>query len=57
MTNAQGRVVVSFPNVYRLDETIDQKLSIGRCIVEARFVSMWAMFLFDLAVRCFGGIV
>jgi cycloeucalenol cycloisomerase len=49
--------IVSFPNVYRLDETVDQKWSIGRCIVEASFVSMWAMFLLDLAVLIFGGIV
>jgi cycloeucalenol cycloisomerase len=49
--------VISFPNVYRLDETVAQTWSLRRCVVEASFVGMWAMFLLDLAVLCFGGIV
>jgi cycloeucalenol cycloisomerase len=49
--------LVSFPNVFRLDETVDQKWTITRCIVEASFVSMVTLFLIDMWVRFHGPIV
>jgi cycloeucalenol cycloisomerase len=49
--------LVSFPNVFRLDETVDQKWSITRCVVEASFVSMVTLFLIDMWVRIHGPIV
>ena len=49
--------LVSFPNVYRLDETLDQKWTIKRCIIEASFVSMVSLFLIDTWVRIYGSIV
>jgi cycloeucalenol cycloisomerase len=49
--------LVSFPNVFRLDETVGQKWTITRTIVEASFVSMVTLFLIDMWVRLHGPIV
>jgi cycloeucalenol cycloisomerase len=49
--------LVSFPNVFRLDETVDQKWTITRCIVEASFVSMLTLFLIDLWAQIHGPLV
>jgi cycloeucalenol cycloisomerase len=40
--------IVSFPNVFRLDERADDTWTIRRTIVEACFVSMVTLFLLDL---------
>jgi cycloeucalenol cycloisomerase len=41
--------IVSFPNVFRLDEEPDApKWSLSRCVIEASFVSMTVMLLLDL---------
>jgi cycloeucalenol cycloisomerase len=49
--------LVSFPNVFRLDETVENRWTITRCIVEASFVSMVTLFLIDMWVRFHGPIV
>ena len=49
--------LVSFPNLFRLDETADQKWTIRRSIVEASFVSMVTLFVIDTWVRIHGPIV
>lgn len=50
--------VVSFPNVYRLDEDPSQpRWSLSRCVVEASFVSMVVLLLLDLAAAWAGAIV
>jgi cycloeucalenol cycloisomerase len=49
--------LVSFPNLFRLDETADQKWTIRRTIVEASFVSMVTLFVIDTWVRVHGPIV
>jgi cycloeucalenol cycloisomerase len=49
--------LVSFPNVFRLDETVDTKWTLTRCIVEASFVSMLTLFLIDLWARIHGPLV
>jgi cycloeucalenol cycloisomerase len=46
--------LVSFPNIFNLDETVDEKWSIKRCIVEAGFVSMLTLFLIDIWVKVHG---
>jgi cycloeucalenol cycloisomerase len=49
--------VVSFPNVYRLDERPDQPpWSLGRTVVEASFVAMTSLLLLDLWARALGPI-
>jgi cycloeucalenol cycloisomerase len=49
--------VVSFPNVYRLDEAPDQPpWSLGRTVVEASFVAMTSLLLLDLWARWLGPI-
>ena len=49
--------VVSFPNVYRLDEAPDQPpWTLGRTVVEASFVSMTSLLLLDLWARYVGPI-
>jgi len=50
--------VVSFPNVYRMDEDPAQPVwSLGRTVVEASFVGMVSMTLLDLWARFLGAIV
>jgi cycloeucalenol cycloisomerase len=49
--------LVSFPNLFRLDETADQKWTLRRTIVEASFVSMVTLFVIDTWVRIHGPIV
>lgn len=49
--------LVSFPNLYRLDETVEKKWSIWNCIVQASFVSMATLLLIDLWVMLHGPIV
>jgi cycloeucalenol cycloisomerase len=49
--------LVSFPNLFRLDETADQKWTLRRTIVEASFVSMVTLFVIDTWVRVHGPIV
>jgi cycloeucalenol cycloisomerase len=57
-TTAYGLLfLVSFPNVFRLDETVDKKWTITRCIIEASFVSMVSLFLLDMWARLHGPIV
>lgn len=48
--------VVSFPNVYRLDESAEPaaRWSIARTAIEACFVSMLSLLLLDLAARLYG---
>ena len=48
--------IVSFPNVYRLDESPDPaaRWSVGRSAIEACFVSMLTLFLLDVAARVYG---
>jgi cycloeucalenol cycloisomerase len=49
--------VVSFPNVYRLDERPDAPpWTLSRTVVEASFVAMTSLFLLDLWVRFVGPI-
>lgn len=41
--------IVSFPNVYRLDEEAEgQRWTLSRCVIEAGFTSMLILFLLDL---------
>jgi len=41
--------IVSFPNVYRLDENAKgERWSLARCVIEASFVSMLVLLLLDL---------
>ncbi len=49
--------IVSFPNVYRLDEPPGQSWSISRCCIEAGFASMVILFLIDLYAWIVGPIV
>ena len=49
--------IVSFPNVYRLDEPPAPKWSLSRCAVEAGFVSIVTLFLIDLFAWIYGPIV
>lgn len=50
--------VVSFPNVFRLDEDPAQpKWSVSRCIIEASFVSMISLLLLDLWAQFIGPLV
>jgi cycloeucalenol cycloisomerase len=49
--------IVSFPNVYRLDEPPGEKWNLSRCVVEAGFVSMASLFLIDLFAWVYGPIV
>jgi cycloeucalenol cycloisomerase len=50
--------IVSFPNVYRLDEeTSGERWSLSRCVIEASFVSMVVMLLLDLFTWIVGPIV
>jgi cycloeucalenol cycloisomerase len=49
--------VVSFPNVYRLDEPPGEVWNVRRCIVEASFVSMLTLLLIDLFAWVYGPIV
>lgn len=50
--------IVSFPNVYRLDETADgERWSLSRCVIEASFVSMVSLLLLDLFAWIVGPIV
>lgn len=48
--------LVSFPNFYRLDETVESRWSIKDCIVQASFVSIWILLLIDLWVHFNGSI-
>lgn len=49
--------IVSFPNVYRLDEPPGPKWTLSRCVMEAGFVSMVTLFLIDLFAWVYGPIV
>jgi cycloeucalenol cycloisomerase len=49
--------IVSFPDVYRLDEPPGPKWNLMRCAVEAGFVSMVTLFLIDLFAWVYGPIV
>ena len=50
--------VVSFPNVYRLDEeTSEARWGLGRTVVEASFVSITSLLLLDLWAGFLGPIV
>jgi cycloeucalenol cycloisomerase len=49
--------IVSFPNVYRLDEPPGEKWSLSRCAIEASFVSMLTLLLIDLYAWVVGPIV
>ena len=50
--------VVSFPNVYRLDERPDDPpWSLSRVFIEASFVGMLSLLLLDLWARFLGPIV
>ena len=50
--------VVSFPNVFRLDEEPAQPTwSISRCIIEASFVSITSLLLLDLWTQILGPLV
>ena len=50
--------VVSFPNVYRLDEEMSQpRWTCGRTIVEASFVGIVSMTLLDLWAGLLGPII
>ena len=49
--------IVSFPNVYRLDEPPGPKWTVQRAVVEAGFVSMVSLFLIDLFAWIYGPIV
>lgn len=49
--------IVSFPNIYRLDEPPSEKWSLSRCTIEAGFVSMMTLFLIDLFAWVNGPIV
>jgi cycloeucalenol cycloisomerase len=49
--------VVSFPNVYRLDEDPEApRWSLSRTLIEASFVGMTSLLLIDLWTRWFGPI-
>ncbi len=49
--------IVSFPNVYRLDEPPGEKWKLSRCAIEAGFVSMLSLLLIDLFAWVYGPIV
>ena len=50
--------VVSFPNLYRMDETLSEvRWTIGRCLIESSATAMISMLLLDLWVVFFGTIV
>ena len=49
--------IVSFPNVYRLDEPPGEKWTLSRCVIEAGFVSMVTLLLIDLFAWVYGPIV
>jgi len=50
--------VVSFPNVYRLDEEPGEpRWSLSRTVIEASFVGMTSLLLIDLWTRLFGPII
>jgi cycloeucalenol cycloisomerase len=40
--------LVSFPNIFWLDETVDGKWTVWNCVVQASFTAMWALFLIDI---------
>jgi cycloeucalenol cycloisomerase len=48
--------IVSFPNIYRMDEEGDS-WTLSRCVIEAGFVSMLSLFLLDLFAWLHGPIV
>lgn len=39
--------LVSFPNIFFLDETVDKKWTLWNCIVQPSFAAMWALLLID----------
>ena len=50
--------IVSFPNVYRLDEEMSQApWSLGRTVVEASFVGIVSLLLIDLWAGLLGPII
>jgi cycloeucalenol cycloisomerase len=49
--------IVSFPNVYRLDEDPHAPWSTSRCVIEAGFVAIVSMLLLDLWAGILGPIV
>jgi cycloeucalenol cycloisomerase len=49
--------IISFPNVYRLDEPPGPKWTLSRCAIEASFVSMITLLLIDLFAWVYGPIV
>jgi cycloeucalenol cycloisomerase len=49
--------IVSFPNVYRLDEPPGEKWTLSRSVIEAGFVSMVTLLLIDLFAWVVGPIV
>jgi cycloeucalenol cycloisomerase len=49
--------IVSFPNVYRLDEPPGPKWTLSRCAIEAGFVSMLTLLFIDLFAWVYGPIV
>ncbi len=49
--------IVSFPDVYRLDEPPGPKWNLPRCIIEAGFVSMATLVLIDFFAWIYGPIV
>jgi hypothetical protein len=40
--------VVSFPNIFWLDETVERKWTVWNCVVQSSFAAMWALFLIDI---------
>jgi cycloeucalenol cycloisomerase len=49
--------IVSFPNIYRMDEPPGPKWTFQRAVVEAGFVAMVSLFLIDLFAWVYGPIV
>jgi cycloeucalenol cycloisomerase len=49
--------IISFPNVFRLDEPQGEKWKLSRTVIEASFVSMISLFLIDLFAWIYGPIV
>lgn len=49
--------IVSFPNIYRLDEPPGERWSLSRCVTEAGFTSILTLFLIDLFAWIYGPIV
>jgi cycloeucalenol cycloisomerase len=39
--------LVSFPNIFWLDETVDRKWTVWNCVVQASFAAMWGLLLID----------